>query len=137
MMKNVLVIFLLVLIYSCSKEDHSIGQYDLEVDKNVKLGIGKCLEIVDKDYEICLLSINDSRCPSGGKCVWEGDAVVELNLKTNSKNQSFSLHTHPNFQKDTVINNLKIELLNVFPYPDLNTAVDQKDSYAELIISEE
>ena len=137
-MKKILGILLIVLIYSCSKDDNSpISQYDLKVDKNIILDNGKCLEIVDKGYEICLESINDSRCPSGGECVWEGDAVVEFNFKSKTENKSFSLHTNDKFQQDTIINNLKIKLLNVIPYPDLNNPINQSDYSAELIISEE
>ena len=138
-MKNILGILLIVFIYSCSKGDNSsISQYDLKVNKNIFLDNGKCLEIIDKEYEICLISINDSRCPSGGECVWEGDAVVEFNFKSKLENKSFSLHTNDELQQDTIINNLKIKLLNVLPYPTLNNhPINQSDYSAELIIFEE
>jgi hypothetical protein len=137
-MKKLLVILLTILIYSCSKDDNNqISQYDLTADKNIILDNGKCLEIIDIEYEICLKSINDSRCPSGVECVWEGDAVVEFNFKSNTENKFFTLHTNDNFQQDTIINNLKIKLLNVFPYPDFNNPTNQSDYSAELSISEQ
>ena len=137
-MKNILMILIAILIFSCSKDDNNaISHYDLKVDKNIILDNGKCLKIIDKEYEICLNSINDSRCPSNVVCVWEGDAVAEFNFKSNTENKFFTLHTNDNFQQDTIINNLKIKLLNVFPYPDFNNPTKQSDYSAELSISEQ
>lgn len=137
-MKNVLAILLAILSYGCSNNDHDvIIPYDLKVDENVILENGNCLKIVDKEYEICLTSINDSRCPSNVVCVWEGDAEVEFNFKSNSENKIFKLHTNDKFQQDTIINNLKIKLLNVFPYPNSNNPIDQIDYSVELSISEQ
>lgn len=127
-----------ILIYSCSKDENNpIIQYDLKAKENIILDNGKCLEIIDKEYKICLKSINDSRCPSGAECVWEGDAVVEFNFKSNTENKSFALHTNDKFQQDTLINNLKIKLINVFPYPDLNNPTNQNEYTAEFSISEQ
>jgi len=132
------MILIAILIFSCSKDENNpISHYDLKVDENIILDNGKCLRIIDKEYEICLNSINDSRCPSNVVCVWEGDAAVEFNFKSNTENKFFKLHTNDNFQQDTIINNLKIKLLNVFPYSDFNNPTNQSDYSAELSISEQ
>lgn len=137
-MKNIIAILLAILSYGCSNNGHDdIIPFDLKVAENVTLENGKCLKITDLEYEICLTSINDSRCPSNVVCVWEGDAEVEFNFKSNSENKIFKLHTNDKFQQDTIINNIKIKLLNVFPYPNSNNPIDQKDYSAELSISEQ
>lgn len=137
-MKNILVILLTLLFYSCSKDVNiPINQDDLKVGGNVILEYGKCLKTINKDYEICLISINDSRCPSNVVCVWEGDAAVEFNLKSKSENNYFTLHSNNKFQQDTIINNLKIKLLNVSYNPDLNNPLTEIGYSVELSISEQ
>ncbi len=136
-MKKVLVILVSILLYSCSSGDITrTVQYDLDLDKSVILDYKKCLKIVEKEYEICLESINDSRCPTSAVCVWEGDAAIEFNLKSNSENLSFILHSNDTFQQDTVINGLIIKLLGITPFPDLNNPLEQGDYSVELSISE-
>lgn len=135
-MKNILLILLTLLVYSCSKDvNHPISQNNLKVGGNVILDYGKCLKTIDKEYEICLISINDSRCPSDVVCVWEGDAAVEFNLKSNTENNYFTLHSNNKFQQDTIINNLKIKLLNVFVDPDSDNPPNQSGYSVELSIS--
>ena len=136
--KRTLIIFSIIIVFSCSNDDSNhIIQYDLETDKNILIDNGKCLHIKDKEYEICFISVSDSRCPSGGVCVWAGDAAVKFNFKNSSENKFFTLHTHESFQQDTIINNLHIELINVFPYPELHSSINQNDYSVELIISEQ
>ena len=75
------------------------------------------LEVVGRENEICLKLINDSRCPSDGVCIWEGDAVAEFLFKFNGESKSFSLHTNNEFKQDTFFNGLRIRLMDVIPYP--------------------
>jgi hypothetical protein len=109
----------------------------LEVGKGTTLNHDQCLSVTGTAYDICLESISDSRCPDGLNCVWEGDAVATFILKSSTKTHSFSLHTYRNFRQDTIINGLKIELLEVIPYPVLNEKVDPKDYSVEILISDQ
>ena len=129
-MKKVLLILLPILLFNCNKDKNiDTIQYDLKIDK--------CLDIADTEYELCLESINDSRCPSDVDCVWEGDAVVSFKLNSNTENKSFTLQTHKSFQQDTLINGFKIKLLGVSPYPISTTPTSQSDYSVELSISDQ
>ena len=137
-MKNILLLLLTVLIYSCSSyKNNQIIQYDLNSNKNIILNNGKCLEVKDTAYEICLKSIKDSRCPTGVNCIWGGDAVVVFNFQSKTEKKSFELHTASKLKQDTIINNLRIKLINVFPYPVEKKFINQKDYSVELSISEQ
>jgi hypothetical protein len=137
-MKNILLLLLAILIYSCSSyKNNLIIQYDLNSDKNIILNNGKCLEITDTAYKICLKSIKDSRCPTGVNCIWEGDAVVLFNFQSKTEKKSFELHTARNLKQDIIINNLRIKLINVFPYPVAKIPTNQKDYSVEFSVSEQ
>lgn len=136
-MKYALLFLVSVAFFGCSSNDtSSADHYDLKIHKSKIIAYNKCLKIVEKGYELCVNSINDSRCPSGGECIWEGDAVVKFSLISNAETKTFSLHTNKNFPQDTLINNLNIKLLDVFPYPELNDAISQNDYSVEVSISE-
>ena len=127
-MKKVVLMLLPILLFNCNKDTNlDTIQYDLKIDK--------CLNISDTVYELCLESINDSRCPSDVVCVWGGDAVVNFKLNSNTENKSFTLQTHKSFQQDTLINGLNIKLLGVSPYPVSTTPTNQSDYSVELSIS--
>lgn len=79
--------------------------------------------------------INDSRCPKGAQCVWEGDAGVVFDLIFNgSKHSAFTLHTNTNFKTDTVVDNVRFTLLELQPYPVLNTTIKPEDYVAKLLV---
>ena len=80
-------------------------------------------------------AISDSRCPSDLQCVWQGDAVVGFSFESNGSSQPFVLHTHSNYQRDTVINGLEISLLSVSPYPNSSERIDPVDYSVELMLS--
>ena len=136
-MKNAFLILVSLVFFCCSSNDaSSTGQYDLKIHKIRIIDFNNCLKIVDNGNELCVTSVNDSRCPFGGECIWEGDAVVRFSLITHAETKTFSLHTNKKFRQDTLINNLNIKLLDVFPYPELNDAIPQNAYSVEVSISE-
>lgn len=106
-----------VFFSSCSKDGLS--------NNETVLTIGSCKTFTINSLPIiCLDSItSDSRCPDGAVCIWEGNAEVNLTLKTNTGNQHFKLSSlsksflPPN---DTLIAGYHIKLIDVKPYPSIN-----------------
>ncbi len=73
--------------------------------------------------------ITDSRCPLNIYCKWEGNAQVSFIF--NSK--KFDLNTYRYFTNDTTILNYHIKLINVFPYPTIDSLISN-DKYSTGII---
>ncbi|AVR46001.1 hypothetical protein C7S20_12460 [Christiangramia fulva] len=136
---KVISAFLVALFFlSCNKEEsNQISDLDLKVGEHSMLKNGKCFDIQDTPFQLCLDSIGDSRCPEAATCVWAGDAVAYLSLKSAGEKKSFALHTHPNFQQDTMINNLHFKLIDVSPFPKLNTQINARDYSVDLLIENE
>jgi hypothetical protein len=79
--------------------------------------------------------INDSRCPIGGECFWEGNAAVSLDLIVGGNYQhNLILNTHRNFTTDTLIDNLNFKLVGLIPYPKLNEVIENKDYIVKIIV---
>lgn len=137
-MKKCLIILVSVFVVGCSQNSTDYDQYNLSSNSIASLKYKECLDISSFGSKICLDSIvNDSRCPSGGVCVWEGDAEVSFSIQKRDEIKYFSLHTHRDFPSDTIINGLKISLVSLTPYPTVGSEIDQKDYIAEIKVTEE
>jgi hypothetical protein len=83
--------------------------------------IDQCLRNDEENVSICLVElVNDSRCPMGARCVWAGDAMVELSF-VKDDTVSLFLHTNREFQRDTTLMGYKVALIDVDPYPSLRS----------------
>ena len=102
----------------------------------ISLAYNDCLYDPEKQIYLCLDSvINDSRCPTGVYCFWEGNATVRFSFEKNESSPVvFDLNTHKGFTSDTVVSGYKISLLGLNPYPSVNHEIDQDDYKAELMI---
>ncbi|WP_158887342.1 hypothetical protein [Amycolatopsis anabasis] len=57
----------------------------------------------------------DSRCPRGKQCVWEGDAIVVVSLASppNGASTTAELHTNPKFARTTEYARYRVELVDL------------------------
>ncbi len=137
-MKKGIIILLAVFVLGCNQNSDINDEYNLSANNIVSLKHKECVDISDVGFKICLDSIlNDSRCPSGVVCVWEGDAEVGFSIENTDEIKLFRLHTQANFQRDTTINGLKISLESLTPYPADGSEIDQKDYSVEIKVSAE
>jgi hypothetical protein len=103
---------------SANKNDVGLYEYNLKRvgTKLFETNIPLNTTYADTDFTLKFNAVlNDSRCPRNANCVWEGDADVQFKLNKNNIENVFSLHT--NGHSDTIINDLKIKLLNLSPIP--------------------
>lgn len=112
---------------------------NLILNDTVYLSYKDCLNDSENKMYICLDSVlNDSRCPVGVYCFWEGNATVRLKYQTyNSKPVIFDLNTHTGFTSESIIGNYKFTLLGLTPYPIVNQIIAQKDYKAKILIERE
>ena len=114
-----------------------------KVDKPVNSGFidtfdliwGECNTSLEGST-ICFKSITtDSRCAEGAECKWEGNATIMLNLSIpgNGKH-TLELNTNHNYPMDTTINDFNVVLLDLSPYPEINTTIFPEEYVAKLSI---
>ena len=66
---------------------------------------------------------DDSRCPTELVCVWMGNASLGFQLNGDR----FALNTHPDFRRDTTLQQYRVTLLNVSPYPVADSVYSSND----------
>ena len=100
------------------------------------LAAGSCAGDQQSHTYICFESaLNDSRCPEGVECFWEGNAQARFKfVKSNEIPIFFILDTHPGFTTDTIVGGYKITLKTLSPYPVYGKIILPKDYKAEIQI---
>lgn len=96
--------------------------------KNGYIRLGECQDRIfnNETVKICYDKLlEDSRCPVGSQCFWQGQAIGEFSFHVNGNKHTLRLSTLYSakrtpllrYSKDTTIGNYKIELLDIDPYP--------------------
>ncbi len=120
-MKNLSAILLIsaILFSACNKQIYSSGfGKEASIPLNGKM-INKASKFVIGFDRV----ISDSRCPPHVQCIWEGEATLAMTLHMAGDHIPFQLATPQNL-RDTVINNMRIELIDLLPASPL----DKKNS---------
>jgi hypothetical protein len=69
--------------------------------------------------------VEDSRCPTGVECVWEGDAAAGIRIETpNAAPSTYTLHTSDRFPRQIEHGPLRVRLVSVSPYPAADTTIE-------------
>lgn len=93
---------------------HSTSESSLNVPFD--LGYGRTVSLTDIPLQITFAElVEDSRCPSGAMCAWEGVAVVRLHIKSGADSTSVDLDTSQ--RSVATAGGYKIQLEDVSPYP--------------------
>jgi hypothetical protein len=118
------ILLFLFILGSCKKEQES-----------APLGLNQ--ELTLKTGDICssksvkVLKINDSRCPIGVVCVWQGEATVNLEVKESSV---FEVVLSTFHQPVDTVNNFIFKLIDVLPYPIFGVEVPDSEKSVVLKI---
>lgn len=117
----------LLLVFSCSKSPDFPTYNNMDVtsafvlDNAIIIQKGDCAGDQNEGNYICFVRVTeDSRCPEGVVCIWQGNARAEFRY-SGSGNEPvvFGLNTYAGFTTDTIIGDYKFTLKNVTPYPSV------------------
>jgi hypothetical protein len=76
----------------------------------------------------------DSRCPVGVTCVWEGDAVVRLTAVKSADRATPELHTNANFAREQFFAGVRIRLVQLAPVPTAAGPVKPAEYVASIVV---
>lgn len=69
----------LLFVSACEKPETKYG-----FDKPIKIFEGESIHLAENSFTVSSLEINDSRCPKNAVCIWQGYAIVRLNLRSGA-----------------------------------------------------
>jgi hypothetical protein len=98
--------------------------------KFIELKYGSSVE--EDGLRISFASVsNDSRCPAGAQCVWEGNAEIVLELSGDG-NHAAVLNTNPQFPQSYRTSEHVVTLKELKPYPEAGQEIVMQDYIAVL-----
>ena len=110
-----------LITYSCNKEILP-EPFNIGLEENFQ--IGEDYQANDNALKFKISVINDSRCPSDVVCIWQGEAVVNITVKSPQAG-TIELSTYDNLI-DTV-GSYSFELVSVSPYPISTKTIKPED----------
>lgn len=127
------------LFFQCDKEDNNQIS-NLIIGDSIEISNSETIYNYEHEISIKFDSVlNDSRCPTSVICFWEGNAAVRYNFTKDNSSISFILNTNarPDFKSDTIISGYKIELINLYPYPEEPGIIPQNEYFTKILILKE
>jgi hypothetical protein len=99
----------------------------------VQLKLTELINLEDKNIKITFLAVlEDSRCPTGARCVWEGNGKIKLQVETQN-NQSTQVELNTSMEpKSTGISEYNLSLISLLPHPKLNYQINPSEYVATL-----
>ncbi len=121
-MRKLLFIFIAMLIAGCALPSDSNGA----VKNELTLRYGESKSLPGEDLRVTFEKVlEDSRCPLGVTCVWEGNAKIRLALRESDIIRVNELNSNRTIDPDSLLfagYTMRIKSLN--PYPVDSVMVD-------------
>jgi len=135
-MKLVISSLLLTILAGSAQDARSNEK--LPLDKEFKIKVGQQVTIRKLTIKFSAVH-NESRCPTGVQCIWEGNAAiaVEVSMKIKKPVQA-TLNTNTSVPPNELrYKGFKVRLVALNPYPRINQTIGEKEYEATLIVTKE
>lgn len=122
-MKTLIVIltFAFCCGFACNHEDDCIS-FRIGEEAILRYGIEYCSG--DHALHLQIADIQDSRCPEGLVCIWQGEVTVKFSVNAAANYEVvLKSHTHP----AETVGNYKFDLIEVNPYPKYKQPLELSD----------
>ena len=122
-----LVVVLGMLVFAGCEDQQE--DFVVPLDKEVSVRIDRRYTVYPNlSFEVD--EVNDSRCPRGVVCIWQGVAVVWVKVFESAQIQAaeadrLRLSTHES--RSQTYDDYHFELIDVEPYPDIEEEYDEED----------
>lgn len=124
-------------VFHCNCYCSNYVAEELKLNETVDLRFSSLYCNGKNEFRLSFDSLMDSRCPIGAECIWEGNARIKLHLQQSGHDPvSFWLNTHNGFLTDTVVLDLRFELMDILPYPELGKDYQLDDYTVQMIITD-
>lgn len=145
MRKIIIITAIVTFMFSCEKSNNFPTYDNMDIttqfvlNNAIIISEGNCAGDLQTHTYICFQSVlNDSRCPEGVQCFWQGNGEARFKfIKPNEAPFFFNLNTYMGFTNDTIIGGYKFTLKALTPYPSIKTIILPKAYKAEIEIEKE
>ncbi len=115
-MRRAILVFCLLVATACD-EKGPVGP-TVPLNQRFTLAPGEIAVVEDTSLRLQFVQVSsDSRCPADAICVWAGDAVVQIRASSGGTPAEYELHTGLSGRAAVLHEQLRIELVELQPYP--------------------
>ena len=99
--------------------------------------VGQKASIFSQQLTLKFLSVSeDSRCPQGTICMWEGNGKVNIEVTaTGETSYVVELNTAMSLESEATYLNYTIALLDLRPYPSAESTIQQSEYIATVRVT--
>jgi hypothetical protein len=121
-----------LLATACVADSEAPAEPRLE--RELQLRAGESAVVAPAGIEVTFLTVqSDSRCGKGEQCIWEGDAVVVLQLDSGTAStEKRLLHTATTESSSTFYAGHTVRLVALLPPPETGRAIPPENYVAVL-----
>lgn len=131
-MRAAVFLFLLMLIFGNMQE----AEKEVKLNQEFKLRLNEQSVLRSEELRIKFLAVTeDSRCPEGADCIWEGNGKVRIAVKkSGGEFKTFELNTTLE-PKSTKFEDCEIQIVNLEPKPKSDVETKKENYTVTLIIN--
>jgi hypothetical protein len=110
------------------------------LNREFKLKVWQRVTLQGSNLRIKFVKVEtDSRCPADVKCVWAGNAAIQVEIASGRQSKAVTLSTGrgPAFVSEVRYQGYKVKLVDLSPYPRSGGKTAPGDYAATLLISKE
>jgi hypothetical protein len=106
---------LVVLAVACARGPSSPAT---PLDLNLTIPLGQAVAVAGTSLAVRFDVVReDSRCPLNAMCVWAGQAVVGVTVRSARRDTPVELRSDPVAARTVVVDDLRLEWIQLEPYP--------------------
>ncbi|MEI6409945.1 MAG: hypothetical protein WCR52_11210 [Bacteroidota bacterium] len=127
-------------LYNCTKTTDTLRPSG-SLGDTLTIGYNQIATVAPINLQVVFKSlISDSRCPTDGICVWQGQADVEIQSKLGSATQPDSLRVGGNISPSdpdfATAFGYKIRLIDVLPYPASSNSIPVNNYSIKVVVTQ-
>jgi len=127
---------LLVCLLTATACDESPTGPTVTVDQRFTLSVGETASVEGRSLKLRFEGVTaDSRCPADAVCIQGGDAVVKVRASGDGGSASLELHTGDSSRASVTYGGVRVELVELQPYPFSGRTIAQSEYRATLLVS--
>ena len=130
-----LFVIVLCLLAATACDENLVGP-TVSLNQRFTLAPGETAVIDSTTLRVQFLRVSgDSRCPADAVCIQGGDAIVHVRASDENSSADYELHTGDSSRASAVHRNLRVELVELQPYPFSGRTIAPGDYRATLVVS--
>ena len=130
------ILFSLCLLAATACDENSPTGPTVPLNERFTLAPGQVALVEGADVNVQFVRVSgDSRCPADAICIQGGDAVVQVRVMDDGGAGQYELHTGDSSQAHASHRNLRIDLLELQPYPFSSRPIEPEDYRATLAVA--